>query len=107
MYRLRTCGGKLKVEHSIIDGLKPILAKVLSSPLGGSISLIVPGRIAPVKNAKGPAVHLRLTVPLSGAAAGWKGIALSQGARQEVFFSTDLPKDDLAKALAEAGAVCL
>jgi hypothetical protein len=35
---------------------------------------------------------------------GWKAIALSAGARQELFISTDIGKEDLEKALKEAGA---
>jgi hypothetical protein len=36
---------------------------------------------------------------------GWKAIALSAGARQELFISTDLSKEDVEKALGAAGAV--
>jgi hypothetical protein len=35
---------------------------------------------------------------------GWKAIALSAGARQELFISTDIGKDELESALAKAGA---
>jgi hypothetical protein len=36
---------------------------------------------------------------------GWKAIALSAGARQELFISTELGKEELEAALKGAGAV--
>jgi hypothetical protein len=42
---------------------------------------VVPGRIAIVRDARGP-VKVRVTVPVTN---GWKAIALSDGARQELF----------------------
>jgi hypothetical protein len=36
---------------------------------------------------------------------GWKAIALSAGARQELFVSTTLTQKELEKALQAAGAV--
>jgi len=43
-----------------------------------------------------------VTVPTQN---GWKAIALSAGARQELFISTDLKKEKVEEALAKAGAV--
>lgn len=83
--KLRANQGKLKIEHSIIDGLRPYLERILAHD---EIRLIVPGVIRQVRDARGP-VKIRVTVPTQN---GWKGIALSAGSRQELFISTDLPK---------------
>jgi hypothetical protein len=93
--RLRAAKGKLKIEHSIIDGLRPILERLLAN---GAIRSIIPGVIRPVRDAKGvPTV--RITVPTTN---GWKAIALSAGARQELFISTELAREDLQEAIAAA-----
>lgn len=91
--RLRRVQGRLKIEHSIIDGLRPILEDLLDQNPG--ICSIIPGVIRPVRDAKGEA-KIRLTVPTTN---GWKAIALSAGARQELFLSTALTKDDLEQAI--------
>jgi len=44
---------------------------------------------------------VRVTVPTQN---GWKAIALSAGARQELFISTELKQEALEKALEKAGA---
>ena len=94
--RLRRVQGRLKIEHSIIDGLRPILEDLLDqNPV---IRSIIPGVIRPVRDAKGEA-KIRLTVPTTN---GWKAIALSAGARQELFISTALPKDELEQAIRRA-----
>lgn len=64
------------------------------------IRSVVPGRIAVVRDARGP-VKVRVTVPVTN---GWKAIALSDGARQELFISTTLEKDELEAALRQAAA---
>jgi hypothetical protein len=46
---------------------------------------------------------VRVTVPTQN---GWKAIALSAGARQELFVSTDWGRDELLKAFGRAGALC-
>ena len=97
--RLRTAKDRLKVEHSIIDGVREILEAVLSE--NPSIRSIIPGVIRPVRDARGK-VKARVTVPTQN---GWKAIALSAGARQELFISTDMTKDAIERALAKAGAV--
>ena len=92
--RLRTAQGKLKIEHSIIDGVRDVLTRLLAEN-PGSIRSVVPGVIRPVRDAKGP-VRIHVTVPTSN---GWKAIALSAGARQELFISTSLGKEELEGAL--------
>ena len=92
--RLRKVQGRLKIEHSIIDGLRDVLEAMLEAE--ERIRSIVPGVIRPVKDAKGK-VELRVTVPVVN---GWKAIALAAGARQELFISTDLTKPEL-EALVE------
>jgi|SRR5690242_195233 hypothetical protein len=94
--RLRRVQGRLKIEHSIIDGLRPILEDLLDQNPG--IRSIIPGVIRPVRDAKGEA-KIRLTVPTSN---GWKAIALSSGARQELFLSTTLSKEELDQAIRRA-----
>jgi hypothetical protein len=97
--RLRTAGDRLKVEHSIIDGVRGILEKLLAA--NPAIRSVIPGVIRPVRDARGK-VKVRVTVPTQN---GWKAIALSAGARQELFISTELAKEDLEAALKQAGAV--
>lgn len=91
--KLRAAQGKLKIEHSIIDGLRPLLERLLRE--SAEIRSIVPGVIRPVRDARGPAV-IRITVPTQN---GWKAIALSAGARQELFISTALDKTSLESLL--------
>ena len=88
-FRLRTAQGKLKIEHSILDSLRPVLDRLV---LRGEIRSIIPGVIRPVRDAKGP-VKIRITVPTQN---GWKAIALANGARQELFISTALGEEELA-----------
>jgi hypothetical protein len=94
--KLRASQGKLKIEHSIIDGLRPVLERLIAST--PEIRSIVPGVIRAVRDARGP-IRIRVTVPVSN---GWKAIALSAGARQELFVSTALDRAGLEKALASA-----
>ena len=95
--RLRTSQDRLKIEHSIIDGVRRLLEKLLAST--SEIRSIVPGVIRPVRDARGK-IQVRVTVPVQN---GWKAIALSQGARQELFISTTLTKEQLERALEKAG----
>lgn len=94
--RLRKIQGKLKVEHAIVDGLRDVLERLLQE--NPAIRSIIPGVIRPVRDAKG-AVNIRVTVPTMN---GWKAIALSAGARQELFISTGLSKDELEQAVRKA-----
>jgi hypothetical protein len=96
--RLRTAKDRLKVEHSIIDGVRDILENLLHS--NPAIRSVIPGVIRPVRDARGK-VRVHITVPTQN---GWKAIALSAGARQELFISTDLSKEELEAALTKAGA---
>src|SRR5581483_9337639 len=91
-FRLRTAKGKLKIEHSILDNLRPVLERLVERE---DIRSIIPGVIRPVRDAKGP-VKIRITVPTQN---GWKAIALANGARQELFISTALSEQELAAAI--------
>jgi hypothetical protein len=97
--RLRTAKDRLKVEHSIIDGVREILERLLAD--NPAIRSVIPGVIRPVRDARGP-VKIHITVATQN---GWKAIALSSGARQELFISTALAKDEVTQALERAGAV--
>jgi hypothetical protein len=96
--RLRTAKDRLKIEHSIIDGVREVLEALLAeSP---AVRSVIPGVIRPVRDARGK-VKVRVTVPTQN---GWKAIALSAGARQELFVSTTLSKEALTAAFERAGA---
>src|SRR6266550_667983 len=95
--RLRTAQNKLKIEHSIINGVRKLLERLLQS--NPEIRSVIPGVIRPVRDARGK-IQVRVTVPTQN---GWKAIALSQGARQELFISTTLSKEELERALKKAG----
>jgi hypothetical protein len=94
-FRLRTAQGKLKIEHSILDDLRPVLLKLVARE---DIRSIIPGVIRQVRDAKG-VVKIRITVPTQN---GWKAIGLCNGARQELFISTAISQEDLAKAIKTA-----
>ena len=94
--RLRTAQNRLKIEHSIIDGVRGLLEKLLAS--NPEIRSVIPGVIRPVRDARGK-IQVRVTVPTQN---GWKAIALSAGARQELFISTALGKEGLERALEKA-----
>jgi len=97
--RLRTAKDRLKIEHSIIDGVRAILEEVLAA--NPEIRSIIPGVIRPVRDARGK-VKVRVTVPTQN---GWKAIALSGGARQELFISTEMTREAVERAFVAAGAV--
>jgi hypothetical protein len=94
--RLRKAHGKLKVEHHIIDGVRELLERLLRD--NAAIRTVIPGVIRPVRDAKGD-VKIRVTTPTVN---GWKAIALSAGARQELFISTSLSKEGLEQAIEHA-----
>src|SRR5277367_3537370 len=94
-FRLRTAKGKLKIEHSILDSLRPVLEKLV---LRDDIRSIIPGVIRQVRDAKG-IVKVHITVPTQN---GWKAIGLCNGARQELFISTGLTQPELTAAIKEA-----
>ena len=97
--RLRTAQDRLKVEHSIIDGVRAVLEELLRA--NPQVRSVIPGVIRPVRDAKGK-VRVRVTVPTQN---GWKAIALSAGARQELFISCGWEKTALEEAFRRAGAV--
>ena len=94
--KLRTANNRLKVEHSIIEGLRAVLLRLLDET--PEIRSIVPGVIRRVRDAKGP-VTMHLTVPTTNA---WNGIALASGSRQELFISTAMDKPALEAAMTRA-----
>jgi hypothetical protein len=94
--KLRTAQGKLKIEHSIIDGLRPVLERLLKD--NTAIRSVIPGVIRQVRDARGEPT-IRITVPTTN---GWKAIALSAGARQELFISTVLSREEMEKMIREA-----
>jgi len=73
---------------------------VLERLLGqnSAVRSVIPGVIRPVRDAKG-LVRIRVTVETTN---GWKAIAFSAGARQELFISTSLSKDLLEQAIRQA-----
>ena len=97
--RLRTAKDRLKIEHSIIDGVREILEELLAA--NPVIRSVIPGVIRPVRDARGK-VKVHVTVPTQN---GWKAIALSAGARQELFISADMTQEELESALKKAGAL--
>ncbi len=94
--RLRKAQGKLKIEHSIIDGVRDFLERLLAD--NNEIRSVIPGRISPVRDARGE-IKVRITVPTQN---GWKAIALSAGARQELFISTDMTQEELERRIEAA-----
>jgi hypothetical protein len=92
-FRQRTAQGKLKIEHAIIDGVQDVLEGLLAA--NPEIRSIIPGVIRPVRDARGR-IQIHITVPTQN---GWKAIALSAGARQELFISTAWTKEQLAAAI--------
>jgi hypothetical protein len=93
--RLRASRDKLKIEHSIIDGLRPVLERLLRHE---AVRSVIPGVIRVVRDARG-AVKIRVTVPTQN---GWKAIALAAGARQELFISTALTRPELERLIDDA-----
>jgi len=94
--RLRSTNDRLKIEHAIVAGVRKMLGRLLEDT--PEIRSVVPGRIAQVRDAKGK-VSVRITVPTMN---GFKAIALSDGARQELFISTSLTQPELESALLRA-----
>jgi hypothetical protein len=97
LMRLRTAKDRLKIEHSIIDGVRSVLEELLKA--NPEIRSVIPGVIRPVRDARGK-IKVRVTVPTQN---GWKAIALSAGARQELFVSTDWTKEQLEEAFGRVG----
>ena len=83
-------GGKIKTEHTIIQGLLEPLQRLAECP---AIKSIIPGRIQH-RGSSGSRPQIRLSIPT---ATGWKAIAKVQGTTQELFIVTDSP--DVVKKL--------
>ena len=98
--RLRAENNRLKIEHSIIDGVREMLERLLREYPDDVIRSVVPGRISKVRDARG-ALKVHITVAVMN---GWKAIALSAGARQELFISKTLTQEELMAALQRAAA---
>jgi len=96
--RLRAENNRLKIEHSIIEGVREMLERLLRDYPEEVIRSVVPGRISKVRDARG-ALKVHITVPVRN---GWKAIALSSGSRQELFISTTLGEEELLAALTRA-----
>ena len=94
--RLRTAQGKLKIEHSIIEGLRPVLERLIQN--NPEIQSVVPGVIRRVRDARGK-IRTHVTTPTQ---TGWKALAFSAGARQEVFINTRLSREQLETAMERA-----
>lgn len=100
--RARAGGGRLKIQHSIIDNLRGILERMLKNDVAGAIKVIIPGSIKPIlSQGHGKHVQLNLTVPIVN---GYKAIAIGSGARQEVFINTSLTQADLERLISASGA---
>ena len=94
--RLRAANNRLKIEHSIIEGLRRVLEDLLAAT--PAIQSIIPGRIRKVRDARG-LVKVRVTTPTQ---TGWKAIALAAGARQELFITTKQTREETERAIGEA-----
>ena len=94
--RLRAARGKLKIEHSIIEGLRGMLERLIEE--NPEIQSVVPGVIRPVRAARGR-IRVKVTTATQ---TGWKALAFSAGARQEVFLNTRLTREEVEAALERA-----
>ena len=85
--------GRLVLNHSTnIEGLIPILEKLA---LNINIRTVTPAIISRVRGRSSKLI-IRLSVKTI---SGYKAIARKGTSAQEVFFSTDLSKDELKKLL--------
>jgi hypothetical protein len=83
--RHRGRSAKLKYEHALIEGLRPLLESIAPLP---EIHSIIPGRIRPAKGSKR---QIKLEIKYS-TVTGLKALAKNGTAVQEVFFVTGNPK---------------
>lgn len=88
--------GKIKREHTIIDGLLPLLEQMARFE---AVTSITPGRIRPRSRPGDPAVTFQYVTE-----SGLKLLARSHTAIQEVFIVTSDPETTLAR-LASAGLI--
>jgi hypothetical protein len=83
-HRAAGTGGKLKIQHGIIDGLRPILEEMCAWP---EVQSITPGYITGASARRG-GVRLHAT---RQNLTGIRAVARSGGAVQEVFLVTTDP----------------
>lgn len=76
--------GKIKTEHSIIEGLYDLLEDLASWP---EINSIIPGRIMR-RGSSQPNPTIAITIPTQ---TGWKAVGKSKGSVQDFFIITDTP----------------
>ena len=86
---------KLKYEHALIEGLRPLFESIAPWE---DIHSIIPGRIRPTK---GPKRRIRLEIKYF-TGTGLKAFAKSGTAVQEVFFVTASPQAVRERLLASA-----
>ena len=89
--KYRAKAGKIKYEHSMIQGLRELLESLQKKP---EIQSMIPAEIKPVK--KSSPLKIRRMMPTP---TGFKVLFHSGGAVQEVFFIG--PKDALELILLE------
>lgn len=85
---------KVKREHSIVEGLLPILERIASTP---GVQSVTPGRISPRSRPGSPGIRFQYPTE-----SGLKLLARSNVAVQEVFVVTDEP-DRVIERLQSAG----
>ena len=81
--------------HPAFTTIDVVIDRLVASD---DIRSIIPGVIRPVRDAKGT-VKIRITVPTQN---GWKAIGLCNGARQEMFVSTNLSRENLEEQIRKA-----
>ena len=86
---------KLKYEHALIEGLRPLLERIAPWK---EVHSIIPGRIRPAKAAK---QKIRLEIKYC-TVTGLKALAKTGTAVQEVFFVTANPQAVRERLLATA-----
>ena len=94
--RLRKAQGKLKIEHSIIDGVRDLLEDLLAS--NPEIRSVIPGVIRPVRDAKGE-IKVHVTVPTKRL----EGDRLKRRRKAGAFISTALSKGGSGEMPADGG----
>jgi hypothetical protein len=77
-------GGKIKTEHSIVEGLFEPLQSLAQFP---EVHSIIPGRIMRRGSALAKST-ITFTIPTT---SGWKALGKSKGSTQEIFIVTDQP----------------
>ena len=87
--------GRLVITHSTyLDGLIPLLRRLVRSP---EIDTITPAVISRVRG-RAPELRLRVSIPITG---GWKLVARRGSSAQEVFVVTGLDQAGLEALIAQ------